>query len=126
VDEDIPHGRWPEMETTSIGSGYITLNAFGPDGQGVCGHVKYWNFEIGKPVTATGGGGSEPPSSSEPTPQTGGTGPADATTAPTGDLADTGSSAALPVIGLMGGAAVALGAGAVYAVRRRRAGTDAA
>ncbi|MGW2718026.1 LAETG motif-containing sortase-dependent surface protein [Streptomyces sp. NPDC001492] len=41
---------------------------------------------------------------------------------PTGNLAETGSSSALPVIGLVGGVAVVAGAGAVFAVRRRRAG----
>ncbi|MER5438531.1 peptidase [Streptomyces sp. NPDC002790] len=38
-----------------------------------------------------------------------------------GSLATTGSSSALPTIGLAGGAAVVLGAGAVYVVRRRKA-----
>ncbi|WP_405821203.1 LPXTG cell wall anchor domain-containing protein [Streptomyces sp. NBC_01390] len=44
---------------------------------------------------------------------------------PTGNLADTGSSSALPVIGLVGGVAVVAGAGAVFAMRRRKAGTEA-
>ncbi|WEB40900.1 MULTISPECIES: hypothetical protein [Streptomyces] len=39
----------------------------------------------------------------------------------TGNLAATGSSSALPTIGLVGGVAIAVGAGAVFAVRRRRA-----
>ncbi|MFB8775856.1 LAETG motif-containing sortase-dependent surface protein [Streptomyces broussonetiae] len=39
----------------------------------------------------------------------------------TGSLAETGSSSALPLIGLVGGAAVVAGAGAVFAVRRRKA-----
>ncbi|MEB8343597.1 LPXTG cell wall anchor domain-containing protein [Streptomyces endophyticus] len=38
-----------------------------------------------------------------------------------GSLAHTGSSSALPTLGLAGGAAVVLGAGAVYVVRRRKA-----
>ncbi|MGY0486676.1 LPXTG cell wall anchor domain-containing protein [Streptomyces sp. WG-D5] len=41
-----------------------------------------------------------------------------------GSLAHTGSSSALPTIGLAGGAAVVLGAGAVYVVRRRKAGAN--
>ncbi|MCX5423089.1 LAETG motif-containing sortase-dependent surface protein [Streptomyces sp. NBC_00078] len=45
--------------------------------------------------------------------------------AATGSLAETGSSSALPMIGLTGGLAVALGAGAVFVVRRRKAGTHA-
>lgn len=44
---------------------------------------------------------------------------------PTGNLAETGSSSALPVIGLVGGVAVVAGAGAVFAVRRRKAGASA-
>ncbi|CAM5671667.1 hypothetical protein SGLAM104S_06580 [Streptomyces glaucescens] len=40
----------------------------------------------------------------------------------TGSLAETGSSSVLQVIGLVGGFAVVAGAGAVYAVRRRKAG----
>jgi hypothetical protein len=43
----------------------------------------------------------------------------------TGSLAETGSSSALPVIGLVGGVAVVLGAGSVVVARRRRAGSDA-
>ncbi len=43
---------------------------------------------------------------------------------PTGNLAETGSSSALPTIGLVGGAAVVAGAGAVFVVRRRKAGAD--
>lgn len=39
---------------------------------------------------------------------------------PTGSLAHTGSSSALPVIGLVGGIAVVVGAGAVFLVRRRK------
>ncbi|MGW1808012.1 LAETG motif-containing sortase-dependent surface protein [Streptomyces sp. NPDC002078] len=45
----------------------------------------------------------------------------------TGSLAETGSSSMLPTIGLVGGVAVVAGAGAVFAVRRRKgAGSDAA
>ncbi|MFE4048472.1 LAETG motif-containing sortase-dependent surface protein, partial [Streptomyces sp. YIM B13518] len=43
----------------------------------------------------------------------------------TGSLAETGSSSALPMIGLAGGAAVVAGAGAVFVVRRRKAGSEA-
>lgn len=43
----------------------------------------------------------------------------------TGSLAETGSSSALPMIGLVGGVAVVLGAGSVVVARRRRAGSDA-
>jgi LPXTG-motif cell wall-anchored protein len=43
----------------------------------------------------------------------------------TGTLADTGSDSALPMTGAAGAAAVVLGAGAVLAVRRRKAGPQA-
>ncbi|MFZ3594438.1 LPXTG cell wall anchor domain-containing protein [Streptomyces sp. BH104] len=56
----------------------------------------------------------EPQGSSSPVANSG-TGSTD------GSLAHTGSSSALPTIGLAGGAAVVLGAGAVYVVRRRKA-----
>ncbi|MFE1201892.1 LPXTG cell wall anchor domain-containing protein [Streptomyces sp. NPDC058762] len=42
----------------------------------------------------------------------------------TGSLASTGAGSALPVIGLVGGLAVVVGGGAVFVVRRRRAGSD--
>lgn len=42
-----------------------------------------------------------------------------------GPLAETGSDSALPQLALAGGAAVALGVGAMFVVRRRKAGTDA-
>ncbi|WP_445527833.1 LAETG motif-containing sortase-dependent surface protein [Streptomyces cyslabdanicus] len=45
---------------------------------------------------------------------------------PQGHLAETGSSSALPAIALAGGAAVAVGAGAVFVVRRRKAGSGVA
>ncbi|GGK68085.1 LAETG motif-containing sortase-dependent surface protein [Streptomyces flaveus] len=44
---------------------------------------------------------------------------------PTGNLAETGSSSALPMIGLAGGVALVAGAGAVFVVRRRKTGADA-
>ncbi|MEU6575047.1 LAETG motif-containing sortase-dependent surface protein [Streptomyces sp. NPDC046805] len=44
---------------------------------------------------------------------------------PTGNLAETGASSALPMIGLAGGVAVVAGAGAVIAMRRRKAGAQA-
>jgi LPXTG-motif cell wall-anchored protein len=44
----------------------------------------------------------------------------------TGSLASTGSSSALPTIALVGGIAVVAGGGAVFAVRRRKTGAQAA
>ncbi|MBZ9639702.1 LPXTG cell wall anchor domain-containing protein [Streptomyces sp. PSKA30] len=43
----------------------------------------------------------------------------------TGSLANTGSNSTLPMIGLVGGVAVVAGAGAVFVVRRNKAGAQA-
>ncbi|MEU7402686.1 LPXTG cell wall anchor domain-containing protein [Streptomyces sp. NPDC044948] len=43
----------------------------------------------------------------------------------TGSLAQTGSNSALPMIGLVGGLAVVAGGGALFVVRRRKAGVQA-
>ncbi|MFD6278125.1 LAETG motif-containing sortase-dependent surface protein [Streptomyces sp. NPDC060209] len=52
--------------------------------------------------------------------------PAGDTAKVTGNLAETGSSSTTPVIALAGGAAVVLGAGAMFIVRRRKNGDVAA
>ena len=52
--------------------------------------------------------------------------PAGDTAEVTGNLAETGSSSSTPAIALAGGAAVVLGAGAMFVVRRRRNGDAAA
>ncbi|MCT4355928.1 LPXTG cell wall anchor domain-containing protein [Streptomyces sp. Je 1-79] len=57
------------------------------------------------------------------TTQQGGTSTTSVTT--TGQLANTGSSDVMPQFALAGAAAVALGAGAMFVVRRRKAGADA-
>ncbi|MCI3276092.1 LAETG motif-containing sortase-dependent surface protein [Streptomyces cylindrosporus] len=71
--------------------------------------------------------GSDAGNPDDAKPQTGGMKPLEdvSDVDATGSLAETGSSSALPMIALTGGAAVALGGGAVFAVRRRRAGTHA-
>ncbi|GAB2465825.1 hypothetical protein GCM10027162_71050 [Streptomyces incanus] len=71
--------------------------------------------------------GAEPGKPSDAKPQTGGTKPISQvkTVEATGSLAETGSSSALPMIGLLGGAAVVAGAGAVFVVRRRKDGAVA-
>ncbi|MFJ8883119.1 LAETG motif-containing sortase-dependent surface protein [Streptomyces sp. NPDC102402] len=52
--------------------------------------------------------------------------PADGANKVTGSLAETGSSSSTPVFALAGGAAVVLGAGAMFVVRRRKNGDAAA
>lgn len=140
VGKNMPYGRFPDLEHENIGSGYIEAYSYGiPDGEGVCGYGDHWAFTIHKPGTDTGDGdgdgdgdgASSTPTSTPtsgtgggntPTPQTGSsTAPVTSGTTPTGDLAHTGSSSALPVIAGAGAVAVGLGAGAVYVVRRRRA-----
>jgi LPXTG-motif cell wall-anchored protein len=67
------------------------------------------------------------------TPQTGGTAPVPSMKPAdnpagkvSGSLAETGSSSAVPVFATAGGAAIVLGAGAMFIVRRRRNGDAAA
>ncbi|MFD8524707.1 LAETG motif-containing sortase-dependent surface protein [Streptomyces capillispiralis] len=71
--------------------------------------------------------GSEAGKPNDAKPQTGGMAELDdvSDVKVTGSLAETGSSSALPMIGLVGGAAVVAGAGAVFVVRRRKAGVQA-
>ncbi|MFF9202487.1 hypothetical protein ACF1AE_11800 [Streptomyces sp. NPDC014986] len=75
-------------------------------------------------VLAAGADAGKP---NEATPQTGGMAELDEVSdvEVTGSLAETGAGSALPMIGLVGGAAVVAGAGAVIVVRRRRAGAVA-
>ncbi|MBK3647620.1 MULTISPECIES: LAETG motif-containing sortase-dependent surface protein [Streptomyces] len=113
----------PAGDAYSFGSGAYLDNIEGQD----CiaeGWAQY-DFEVLKagsanpdPGTATpGGNGSKGGSVKKPQ--------GEISDLPTGNLAETGSSSALPVIGLVGGVAVVAGAGAVFAVRRRRAGAGA-
>jgi len=65
--------------------------------------------------------GSHAGKPSDAKPQTGGAKPVNLTDVDaTGTLAETGAGSALPMIGLVGGAAVVVGAGAVFLVRRRK------
>ncbi|MEU6255889.1 LAETG motif-containing sortase-dependent surface protein [Streptomyces sp. NPDC047043] len=112
----------PAGDAYSFGSGAYLDNVEGQD----CiaeGWAQY-DFEVLKAGSANPDPGSATPSDkgskdSVKKPQ------GEVSDLPTGNLADTGSSSALPVIGLVGGVAVVAGAGAVFAVRRRRAGANA-
>ncbi|MET7544204.1 LAETG motif-containing sortase-dependent surface protein [Streptomyces sp. NPDC005479] len=108
--------------TAPVGAGF-TLGAGLYVGDKDCLGVSdvAYKFQIVK----SGGSGS--------TPQTGGTAPVPAespssntTGNVSGTLAETGSSSAVPMFALSGGAAVVLGAGAMFVVRRRRNGAAAA
>lgn len=96
---------------------------------GTCGwtpEASRYDFDIVAAGTKTG---NEPAKQGKPMPmpQGGTTTPVKAadTAKTTGELARTGSSDVMPQIALAGAAAVALGAGAVFVVRRRKAGADA-
>lgn len=104
--------------TAPVGAGF-TLGAGLYVGDKDCTGVSdiAYRFKIVK----SGGSGS--------TPQTGGSAPVPAAKPAdnpagkvSGSLAETGSSSALPVFATAGGAAVVLGAGAMFVVRRRRSG----
>ncbi|MFJ4687454.1 LAETG motif-containing sortase-dependent surface protein [Streptomyces sp. NPDC091377] len=106
-----------------VGAGFSLGATIYGDDEAQCtgfGDVAY-RFQIVAAGTDTDGtepqeGGKVPVTDSKPgsnTPQV------------TGNLAETGSSSALPVIGLVGGLAVVAGAGAVFAVKRRKAGAQA-
>ncbi|MFE7329204.1 LAETG motif-containing sortase-dependent surface protein [Streptomyces sp. NPDC057565] len=118
---DIPL-RINVKSTAPVGAGF-TLGAGLYIGDKDCMGVSdvAYKFQIVK----SGGSGS--------TPQTGGTAPVPAekpssntTGQVSGTLAETGSSSAVPMFALAGGAAVVLGAGAMFVVRRRRNGDTAA
>lgn len=106
-----------------VGAGFSLGATIYGDSDGECigfGDVSY-KFQIVAAGTNTDGtkpqeGGKAPVTDKKP-----------AATTPevTGSLAETGSSSALPMIGLLGGAAVVAGAGAVFVVRRRKAGAVA-
>ncbi|MDQ0763320.1 LPXTG cell wall anchor domain-containing protein [Streptomyces canus] len=71
--------------------------------------------------------GSDPGKPNDATPQTGGKSPISDVNGVDvdGQLAETGSSSALPVLGLVGGFAVVAGTGVVFAVKRRKGATGA-
>lgn len=106
-----------------VGAGFTLGATIYGDSDGECfgyGDVAY-KFQIVAAGTNTDGtkpteGGKAPVTNEKP-----------AATTPevTGSLAETGSSSALPMIGLAGGLAVLVGGGAVFVVRRRKTGAEA-
>ncbi|MEU6479591.1 LAETG motif-containing sortase-dependent surface protein [Streptomyces sp. NPDC047017] len=85
----------------------------------------YWAFTVLKPGSSNGDPGQAKPGSGHR--PAGGKQPQGgvAEIPATGRLAETGSSSMVPTIGIVGGVAVVVGAGALFAVRRRRSGADA-
>ncbi|MFF2844980.1 LAETG motif-containing sortase-dependent surface protein [Streptomyces sp. NPDC058001] len=103
----------PIGSALTIGGGFYLDEAAQCVGSEQVGYV----IEIVKPGTGTDGtkpqeGGKAPIPTEKPN--------SGNTQKVTGNLAETGSSSALPVIGLVGGIAVVAGAGAVFVVRRRK------
>jgi LPXTG-motif cell wall-anchored protein len=112
----------PAGDAYSFGAGAYLDNVKGQDCI-AAGWASY-DFEVLKagssntdPGTATPGDGGKDTSVKKPQ--------GEVSDLPTGNLAETGSSSALPVIGLVGGAAVVAGAAAVVMVRRRKSDASA-
>ncbi|MFF2507911.1 LAETG motif-containing sortase-dependent surface protein [Streptomyces sp. NPDC058067] len=102
----------------TIGGGSYVDDEFDCVGDSLASYV----IQIVKPGTPTDGtkpqeGGKVPMPTEKPNHHN--------TQEVTGRLAETGSSSMVPTIGLVGGVAVVAGAGAVFAVRRRKAGATA-
>ncbi|MFD4789323.1 LPXTG cell wall anchor domain-containing protein [Streptomyces sp. NPDC058459] len=106
------------------GFGFVVSTGMYLDDAGDCvaaADSKGYDFEVVAAGTSTGpvdDATPKPQGGSKPLPTTKPAG--DTQIVPQGHLAQTGSSSALPAIALTGGAAVALGVGAVFVVRRRR------
>ncbi|MFE6828139.1 LPXTG cell wall anchor domain-containing protein [Streptomyces sp. NPDC057690] len=81
-----------------------------------------YDIEILAAGSSADGAGDAKPNGDKPT---AGAKPQGSAKPISGSLASTGSNSALPMIGLVGGFAVVAGAGAVFAVRRRKTGTHA-
>ncbi|MBP2050863.1 hypothetical protein J2Z21_003813 [Streptomyces griseochromogenes] len=108
-------------KTAPAGLGYAISIGMYADEKGNCvvsGDDSYYEFDILKAGAAPGTpGDAKPQGGKKPLPKQ----PSGNTKiAPQGHLAQTGSSSALPLIALTAGAAVTIGAGTVFVVRRRR------
>ncbi|PKV86094.1 LAETG motif-containing sortase-dependent surface protein [Streptomyces sp. TLI_146] len=123
--EDLRAGAHADMKLrltldakTPAGQGFAFVSAL--RGEKACDGskppMKKYPFEI----LAAGGKPGPGRTSTPDTKPLGGTSTTPVNTAPTGQLAATGSSSATPRLALAGGAAVVAGAGAVLATRRRR------
>ncbi|MFC5215448.1 LAETG motif-containing sortase-dependent surface protein [Streptomyces coerulescens] len=106
-----------------VGAGFTLGATIYGDAEGECvgfGDVAY-KFQIVAAGTDTDGtkpqeGGKAPVTDKEPSSNT---------PEVTGNLAETGSSSNLPVIGTIGGIAIVAGAGVVFAMKRRKVGAEA-
>jgi LPXTG-motif cell wall-anchored protein len=121
---DIPL-RINVKSSAPVGAGFSLGASIYGDADAECtgyGEIAY-KFQIVAPGTDTDGTkpqeGGEVPVSDKPADKSN-------TPAVDGSLAETGSSSALPMIGLAGGIAVVAGAGALVVVRRRKSGAATA
>ncbi|MGY0060786.1 LAETG motif-containing sortase-dependent surface protein [Streptomyces sp. LZ34] len=119
------------VSAKALGDGFGYALTFGvyTDDEGNCvfSTGDYYEFDV---LPAGSKPGHVPPAEPKPEPH-GGKKPlpkpaGDTKINPKGSLAETGSSSALPTIAVIGGVAMAAGAGAVFVVRRRRSGGAAA
>lgn len=94
-------------------------------GKSCYGNGDYYEFAVLAAGSSTGDVGDATPNGKKPSGTDEDLKPQGAVNEATGNLAETGSSSALPVIGLVGGAAVVAGAAAVVMVRRRKTGESA-
>ncbi|MFH8749748.1 hypothetical protein ACH4GK_25705 [Streptomyces rimosus] len=122
--------RTRAVKNAKPGAGYALAAGDYRNGDGSCGSAKeaWYDFTIlpagakpTQPPTGKPGGASDPGQSAASGGGTGGSGSAGGLSAQGGaHLAATGSSSALPAIALAGGATMAVGAGTVIGVRRRK------
>ncbi|WP_381564809.1 LAETG motif-containing sortase-dependent surface protein [Streptomyces eurythermus] len=125
--------RTHAVKNAKPAGGFLFAAADYRNRDGSCGTSKegWYDFTIlpvgAKPTQSPTAGPGEPGGTASPGRSSapgGGTGGSTSTGGPGpqgGNLAETGSSSALPAIGLAAGAAVVIGAGAVFVVRRRKA-----
>ncbi|MFH8368579.1 LAETG motif-containing sortase-dependent surface protein [Streptomyces sp. NPDC018031] len=98
------------------------------DEDDVCGFSEAMDYEFDVLVAGTKPGGEVPPAEGKPSDETPKPAPQGGLEElpVTGELAETGSSSALPTIAVIGGVAMVAGAGAIFVVRRRRTAGAAA
>ncbi|WP_427920472.1 LAETG motif-containing sortase-dependent surface protein [Streptomyces sp. cg40] len=94
-------------------------------GDSCYGNGDFYEFSVLAAGSDPGNTGDAKPTGEKPTGTDEDLKPQGSVNEATGNLAETGSSSALPVIGLVGGAAVVAGAAAVVMVRRRKTGESA-
>ncbi|MBH5336452.1 LPXTG cell wall anchor domain-containing protein [Streptomyces pactum] len=98
------------------------------DEDDLCGFSEYMDYEFDVLVAGTKPGTEVPPAEGKPSTEKPKPAPQGGLEElpVTGELAETGSSSALPTIAVIGGVAMAAGAGAIFVVRRRRGAGAAA